>query len=78
MGQRVNPEELREIMRVAHKLRVSAQEAREPEYISLFLRAAMALEERAALMAHHPSDLEIPEHELEKDPALYRHVDLRC
>ena len=79
MGQRVNPEELRELIRVAHKLRSSAQQAQDPEYIELFLRAAVALEDRAAQLAYHPSDLELPERqEEETDPALYRHVDLRC
>jgi hypothetical protein len=81
MGQRVNPDELREMLRVARKLRVSASEAQDVEYTALFIRAAEALEDRAAELAYHPSDLNMPESEMaddEFDPTLYRHVDLRC
>ncbi len=69
------------MLRVARKLRISASEAHDTEYTALFIRAAEALEERAAKLAYHPSDLELPESEMaedEFDPTLYRHVDLRC
>ena len=81
MGQRVHPEELRELLRVARKLRASAAQAHDAEYVDLFMRAAEALEDRAATLAYHPSELELPEETVEpaeRDPALYRHVDFRC
>jgi hypothetical protein len=62
-------------------LRTSASEAHDIEYTALFIRAAEALEDRAAQLAYHPSELEMPESgptEDEFDPTLYRHVDLRC
>jgi hypothetical protein len=81
MGQRINAEDLREMLRVARKLRNSAQMSDDASYTGLFTRAAAALEERAAQLAYHPSDLDMAEADLEEaafDPALYRHVDFRC
>ena len=67
------------MLKVARKLRVSAEQAQDIGYVHLFLRGAIALEERAAQLAFHPSDLEIPEStEDEFEPSLYRPVDLRC
>jgi hypothetical protein len=79
MAQRINPEELREMLRVARRLRISAQQTDDAAYTHLFLRGAIALEERAGQLAYHPSDLEMPEQDNETPhPAIYRHVDLRC
>ena len=81
MGLRAKPEELREMLKVARKLRASAEQAADDEYRDLFLRAAAALEDRAALLAYHPSDLELEEEAAPEetfDPALYRHVDVLC
>lgn len=84
MGQRIKPEELREMLRVARKLRASAQMSDDASYTVLFVRAAAALEERAAALAYHPSDLEdlesftMEDDNDRVDPALYRHVDFRC
>jgi hypothetical protein len=81
MGQRIKPDELREMLKVARKLRTSAQMSDDASYTDLFTRAAAALEERAAQLAYHPSDLEMPDTDFTEDvfdPALYRHVDFRC
>jgi hypothetical protein len=81
MGQRVKPEELREMLKVARKLRASAQDTHSAGYTDMFVRAAAALEERAAQLAFHPSDLGEPEHNADDDdfdPGLYRPVDFRC
>jgi hypothetical protein len=77
MGQRVTAEQLREILAVARKLRVSAQEENDEDYIDLFLRAAAALEDRARQLAFNPFDPHPPCIE-EPDAARYRPVDLVC
>jgi hypothetical protein len=79
MGQRVTAEELREILAVARKLRGCALEEEDEEYIDLFLRAALALEDRARQLAFHPFDPHPPI--LEDDAlhaALHRPVDIVC
>jgi hypothetical protein len=81
MGQRIKAEELREMLKVARKLRASARMTDDAGYTDLFTRAAAALEERAAQLAYHPSDLNMPDSDSEEtafDPSLYRHVDFRC
>jgi hypothetical protein len=79
MGQRVTAERLREILAVARKLRASAQEETDDDYVDLFLRAALALEDRARQLAFHPYDprpLELEDEELRA--ALHRPVDIVC
>jgi len=77
MGQRIKPEDLREMMRVARKLRAAAQATHDDGYTDLFVRAAIALEERAAQLAYHPSDIEEAE-DNQTIADLYRPVDFRC
>jgi hypothetical protein len=79
MGQRIKPDELREMLKVAHKLRQSAAMSVDPQYVSLFLKAALALEERAQQLAFHPSDLMLDDNDNDDDDDdLYRPVDFRC
>ncbi|HEY5337246.1 MAG TPA: hypothetical protein VIJ85_03510 [Rhizomicrobium sp.] len=83
MGQRVKPEELREMLKVARKLRLSARGTDEVSYTDLFMRAAAALEERASELAFQPADLILDDDDDENVPGssapdLYRHVDFRC
>jgi hypothetical protein len=82
MGQRIRAEELREMLRLARKLRISAETADDDSYRDLFLRGAAALELRAAELAYHPGDLERVETDIDEtegpDPWLYRRVDLLC
>lgn len=52
MGQRANPGELRELLKLTKQLRAFAGSTDDQAYIDLFLRAAMALEERAVQLAH--------------------------
>jgi hypothetical protein len=79
MAQRIKSEDLREMLRVARKLRAAAQATHDAGYTDLFVRAAGALEERAAQLAFHPSDLEDAEMEDGRISAdLYRPVDFRC
>lgn len=79
MGQRVTSERLREILTVARKLRISARDEDDEEYVDLFLRAALALEDRARQLAFHPFDRHPPV--LEDDEvraALHRPIDMLC
>ena len=54
MGLRVTAEELREMLCVARKLRACAQDEADEDYVDLFLRAAVALEQRARILAFYP------------------------
>jgi hypothetical protein len=79
MGHRVTAEQLREILAVARKLRISAQEETDDDYVDLFLRAAEALEARAQQLAFHPYDphpLELEDQQMRA--ALHRPVDILC
>ena len=80
MGQRIKTDELREMLNVAKKLRVSATTTHDPQYVNLFLRAAIALEERAKQLAFHSTDLELDTFgdDLDDDAELYKPVDFRC
>ena len=79
MGQRVTAEELREILAVARKLRVSAQEENDDSYVDLYLRAALALEDRARQLAFHPYDPHPPQLEDEELRAvLHKPVNILC
>lgn len=79
MGLRVTADELREILSVARKLRVSAQDEDDEDYIALFLRAAAALEDRARQLAFNPFDPHPPRiEEDEAHAALHRPVDMVC
>jgi hypothetical protein len=79
MGARVTAEQLREILAVARKLRISAQEERDDEYVDLFLRAALALEDRARQLAFHPYDPQPPVIEDEEMRAiLHKPVNIVC
>jgi hypothetical protein len=79
MALRVTAEELREILAVARKLRACARDDDDEDYVDLFDRAAMALEDRARQLAFHPFDPNPPK--LEDDflrAALHRPVDIIC
>jgi hypothetical protein len=75
MGQRAKPEELRELLKLAKQLRTFAAGTDDHAYLDLFLRAAMGLEERAALLAHGSLNA-IPADEVGLD--LRGPVDLLC
>ena len=74
MGQKPKAQELRALLKFAKQLRTSANATENHQYIGLFLRAAMALEERASLLAFGSSDAVPPE----ADQALHAHVDICC
>jgi hypothetical protein len=79
MGERVTAEQLREILAVARKLRTSAQEETDEDYVDLFLRAALALEDRARQLAFHPYDPNPPELEDEEmRKVLHKPVNIVC
>jgi len=76
---RVTADELREILSVARKLRVSAQEEDDDDYVDLFLRAAAALEDRARQLAFNPFDPHPPRVEMpDVEAARHQPVDLVC
>lgn len=54
MDERVTAEELREMLCVARKLRLCAQDEADDDYVDLFLRTAVALEQRARVLAFYP------------------------
>ena len=56
MGRRVQPEDLRELLATARKLRSCAGVAFDVDYTDMFIRAATALEERALQLAFDVSD----------------------
>jgi hypothetical protein len=79
MGQRVTSGQLRDILSVARKLRISARGEKNEDYVDLFLRAAEALEARAQQLAFHPYDprpLKLEDREMRA--ALHRPVDILC
>ena len=79
MGLRVTAEELREILAVARKLRVSAQGEEDDKYIDLYLRAAVALEDRARQLAFNPFDRNRPDVEAQIiRPVLRKPVNIVC
>jgi len=79
MGQRVTSERLRELLAVARKLRLSAQDEDDEDYADLFLRAAAALEDRARQLAFHPFDPDPPRlDDAELNAALHQPVDIFC
>ena len=78
MGQRIKADELREMLIVARKLRISAEASYDTAYRALFTRAACALEQRANEIVAHASE---PLMEMDFDAGSddqYRPVDLRC
>ena len=56
MGESLKAHHLRQLMRTAHELRRSADSTQNAHYIGLFLRAAAAVEHRAAEIANAPGD----------------------
>jgi len=80
MGLRVTADELREILAVARKLRVSAQDEEDDDYIDLYLRAAAALEDRARQLAFNPFDKSPPEFEEVsiRPPVFHKPVNIVC
>jgi hypothetical protein len=78
MGQRITSEHLRELLAVARKLRASAQEETDDEYIDLYLRAALALEDRARQLALNPFDTSPPDLDAEVRAVLHKPVNIVC
>jgi hypothetical protein len=74
MGQQPKAQELRDLLKLAKQLRTSDSATENHYYMGLFLRAAMALEERASLLAYGSSDAIPPE----IDQALHAHIDICC
>jgi hypothetical protein len=71
---RITPEELREIVGVARKLRRAAEQPENAHIASLFRRTAFALEERADALAFHP----FHQPANDDDAWLHRPVDITC
>jgi hypothetical protein len=78
MGQRITAEHLRELLAVARKLRNSAQEETDDDYIDLYLRAALALEDRARQLAFSPFDTGAPDLDEEVRSVLHKPVNIVC
>ena len=74
MEMRVTAEQLRAILAVARKLRLCAEVDEDEEYADLFLRAALALEDRARQLAFQPFDPEL----VPELPVMPQHVDIVC
>lgn len=53
MSQKSKAERLRELLRISKMLRQHVAETDDPYYVELFLKAASALEDRAACIANH-------------------------
>jgi hypothetical protein len=77
MGHRITAEHLRELLAVARKLRNSAQEETDDDYVDLYLRAALALEERARQLAFRPFDT-APDIDEEVRAVLHKPVNIVC
>lgn len=69
---------MRELLAVARKLRNSAQEETDDVYIDLYLRAALALEDRARQLAFHPFDDHPPDLDEEVRSVLHKPVNIVC
>jgi hypothetical protein len=78
MGHRITAEHLRELLAVARKLRNSAQEETDDEYIDLYLRAALALEQRARQLAFNPFDTGTQDLDEEIRSVLHKPVNIVC
>ena len=75
VGRKTTPDELRGLLRLAAKLRAAATESKDQIYVDLFLRAAMALEERALLLSTTKAE---ETHQTTSDIVLRGRVDIRC
>ncbi len=69
---------MRELLAVARKLRNSAQEETDDDYVDLYLRAALALEERARQLAFRPFDTGAPDLDEEVRAVLHKPVNIVC
>lgn len=56
MGESLKAHHLRQLLRIAHQLRRSADGTEDAYYVGLFLRTAEAVEFRAAQIANAPGD----------------------
>jgi hypothetical protein len=56
MGESLKAHHLRQLMRTAHELRRSADSTNDAHYVGLFLRAAAAVEHRAAEIVNSPDE----------------------
>jgi hypothetical protein len=75
MRQQPKAQELRDLLKLAKQLRTSASATENHEYVELFLRAAMILEERASLLAFGSSDAILP---AKADDTPHAHIDICC
>ncbi|MGN6148428.1 MAG: hypothetical protein ACTHPD_07815, partial [Rhizomicrobium sp.] len=67
---------MRELLAVARKLRNSAHEETDDDYIDLYLRAALALEDRARQRAFSPFDDQPPDLDEEVRSVLHKPVNI--
>jgi hypothetical protein len=56
MGESLKAHHLRQLLRIAHRLRRSAHGTEDAYYVGLFIRTAEAVEFRAAEIANAPGD----------------------
>jgi hypothetical protein len=80
MGESLKAKHLRQLMRTAQELRRSADGTEDAHYVGLFLRAAAAVEHRAAEVANAAEDAITEGDELSFNEALEaapKPVDLR-
>jgi hypothetical protein len=56
MGESLKAHHLRQLLRIAHQLRRSADGTDDAHYVGLFIRTAEAVEIRAAQIANAPGD----------------------
>jgi hypothetical protein len=56
MGESLKAHHLRQLLRIAHQLRRSADGTEDAHYVGLFIRTAEAVEFRAAQIANAPGD----------------------
>ena len=79
MGPRMRADELRELLAVARKLRLAVQDEKDEDLLDLYLRAALALEHRAWLLALQPPGQDALA--IAGDPvlaALHKPIDIVC
>ena len=75
MIMRSSVQDLRDLLKLAANLRRFADEAKDRNYASKFLRAAIELELRAEFLAGHRAGE--PEPDWDREAALHAPIDLR-
>jgi hypothetical protein len=74
MGQRLTADHIRELLVLAKQMRAAASDTKDPNYIDMFLRAALGLEEKATKIAQESPEMA----DLESEILLRGPINLTC